>query len=127
MLLRLIRRKQYVMSKVILELIGIKKRFVQTGLDSIEVFSDVNLTLLKGEMVGLFSPSGAGKTTLLQIAGLLDSPTSGKIIGATVLSFPSMSSPSFSSAPNENKTLMQLRLPYLSTETRRPRIIFRSE
>ena len=68
------------MSSVILELIGIQKQFNQTGLDSIEVFSDVNMTLSRGEMVGLFSPSGAGKTTLLQIAGLLDSPTLGKIM-----------------------------------------------
>lgn len=67
------------MSRVILELTSIQKKFFQNGFDAIEVFADVNLTLLEGEMVGLFSPSGAGKTTLLQIAGLLDSPTSGKI------------------------------------------------
>ena len=32
-----------------------------------------------GEIVALVGSSGAGKTTLLQIAGLLESPTSGKI------------------------------------------------
>tara|TARA_A100001011_G_C14290449_1_gene835936 strand:- start:1148 stop:1837 length:690 start_codon:yes stop_codon:yes gene_type:complete len=67
------------MTSAILELIDIRKEYNQTGLDSVEVFSDVNLTLSRGEMVGLFSPSGAGKTTLLQIAGLLDSPTSGNL------------------------------------------------
>lgn len=68
------------MSDTVLKLVGIKKQFFRSGLNPLEVFVDVNLTLSRGEMVGLFSPSGAGKTTLLQIAGLLDSPTSGKII-----------------------------------------------
>ena len=68
------------MHNVILQLISIQKQFEQIGLDSVTVFSDVNFSLSKGEIVGLFSPSGAGKTTLLQIAGLLDSPTSGQII-----------------------------------------------
>ena len=67
------------MSSVILQLMSIQKKFVRNKLDAIEVFKDVDLSVVNGEMVGLFSPSGAGKTTLLQIAGLLDSPTSGKI------------------------------------------------
>ncbi len=79
MLLKLIQQKQSGMSSTILELISITKKFTQIGLDPVEVFSDVNLKLSQGEIVGLFSPSGAGKTTLLQIAGLLDSPTSGEI------------------------------------------------
>ncbi len=68
------------MNSVILQLISIQKQFDQIGLDTVKVFSNVNFSLLKGEIVGLFSPSGAGKTTLLQIAGLLDSPTSGQIL-----------------------------------------------
>ena len=68
------------MSNAVLELIGIGKKFNQTKFKQIEVFSEVNLALFRGEMVGLFSPSGAGKTTLLQIAGLLDSPSTGKIL-----------------------------------------------
>ena len=42
--------------------------------------SNINLELIKGEIVGLVSPSGGGKSTLLQVAGLLDKPTSGEII-----------------------------------------------
>ena len=68
------------MSSAILELVSIQKQFDQIGLDTVQVFSNVNFSLFKGEIVGLFSPSGAGKTTLLQIAGLLDSPTSGQIL-----------------------------------------------
>ena len=80
MQLRLTLQKQFEMINPILELVDIHKQFQQTGLEPIKVFSNVNLSLNSGEMVGLFSPSGAGKTTLLQIAGLLDSPSSGKII-----------------------------------------------
>ena len=80
MQLRLILLRLYEMNSVILQLISIQKQFDQIGLDTVKVFSNVNFSLLKGEIVGLFSPSGAGKTTLLQIAGLLDSPTSGQIL-----------------------------------------------
>lgn len=76
----LIRQRQFEMTNAILELVDIQKQFHQTGLEPIKVFSNVNLSLYSGEMIGLFSPSGAGKTTLLQIAGLLDAPSSGKIL-----------------------------------------------
>jgi lipoprotein-releasing system ATP-binding protein len=67
------------MSRAIIELENITKKFNTNGLESLEVLSKVDLIVNKGEMVGLLSPSGAGKSTLLQIVGLLDSPTSGKI------------------------------------------------
>ena len=54
------------MSRAILQLISIRKQFDQIGLDTVKVFSDINFSLFKGEIVGLFSPSGAGKTTLLK-------------------------------------------------------------
>jgi lipoprotein-releasing system ATP-binding protein len=67
------------MSRAIIELENITKKFNTNGLEALEVLSKVDLIVNKGEMVGLLSPSGAGKSTLLQIVGLLDSPTSGKI------------------------------------------------
>ena len=67
------------MSRAIIELENISKKFDTNGLEPLEVLSKVDLIVNKGEMVGLLSPSGAGKSTLLQIIGLLDSPTSGKI------------------------------------------------
>lgn len=42
--------------------------------------NDVNLTIQKGEFLGLVGPSGSGKTTLLNIIGALDYPTSGSAI-----------------------------------------------
>ncbi len=67
------------MSDNLLKLSGITKRFRSRNPQEefIEVFSDINLELKKGEIVGLVSPSGGGKSTLLQIAGLLDRPTEG--------------------------------------------------
>lgn len=54
------------------------KNFVQ-GNEVLKVLKDVNLEIKPKEIVALIGPSGSGKSTLLQIAGLLESPTSGSI------------------------------------------------
>ena len=46
---------------------------------SLNVFQQVNLSLLEGEMVAIVAPSGAGKSTLLHLLATLDTPTSGAI------------------------------------------------
>lgn len=38
-----------------------------------------NLTINKGEFVGVMGPSGSGKTTLLNVLSTIDSPTSGTV------------------------------------------------
>lgn len=62
-----------------LKLINIKKDFTQAT-QKVEAIKNANLEIKKGELVALTGPSGSGKTTLLQIAGLLDTPTSGQIL-----------------------------------------------
>ncbi len=44
------------------------------------IFSDVNLTVRRGETVGLIGPNGAGKTTLLRVAAGLIRPRRGRVL-----------------------------------------------
>ena len=67
------------MSNNVLELKNVMKNYRQ-GKQNLEVLSGVNLEIESGEIVALVGQSGSGKSTLLQIAGLLDHPTSGKVI-----------------------------------------------
>ncbi len=44
-----------------------------------KVLKGINLTVSKGEIVGIIGPSGCGKSTLLRCINFLETPTSGKI------------------------------------------------
>ncbi|QPZ91664.1 ABC transporter ATP-binding protein [Thioclava electrotropha] len=48
--------------------------------NEITVLKGLDLTIPKGQVVALVAPSGAGKSTLLHIAGLLDTPDSGRVL-----------------------------------------------
>src|SRR4051794_29608629 len=45
-----------------------------------KALSNIDLTITKGEFVGIMGPSGSGKTTLLNVISTIDSPTSGEVI-----------------------------------------------
>jgi lipoprotein-releasing system ATP-binding protein len=44
------------------------------------VLHGLDMELRRGELVALMGPSGSGKSTLLNIIGLLDRPTSGRVV-----------------------------------------------
>jgi lipoprotein-releasing system ATP-binding protein len=67
------------MSKSVLTLSNIVHIYKQGGRE-LAVLNHLDLDIRQGEIVALVGPSGSGKTTLLQIAGLLDTPTSGDVI-----------------------------------------------
>ncbi|RAP74909.1 ABC transporter ATP-binding protein [Paenibacillus montanisoli] len=52
---------------------------IYTGAVSYEALADINLTVDKGEFVGIMGPSGSGKTTLLNMVSTIDRPTSGEV------------------------------------------------
>ena len=62
----------------IVEARGLQRRFSIEG-RMVEALSNVNLSVKRGEMLGIIGSSGAGKSTLLQLLGALDRPTGGVV------------------------------------------------
>lgn len=50
-----------------------------SGETMLEIFKNLSLRVVPGEIVGLVGPSGAGKSSLLHIAGLLERPSTGEV------------------------------------------------
>ena len=64
------------MSKALLELKGISKKYV-IGTEKVNALRKIDLSISKGEYVALMGPSGSGKSTLMNIIGCLDTPSEG--------------------------------------------------
>lgn len=62
------------------------------------VLKDVNLTLQKGERIGILGRNGAGKSTLIRTVGGVEQPTTGKIYRDMSISWPLAFSGAFSNA-----------------------------
>lgn len=62
-----------------IELSDVKKIYYM-GKVEVPALRGIDLNIEKGEFVALMGSSGSGKSTLLNMIGLLDTPTSGKIV-----------------------------------------------
>ena len=67
------------MSDIVLELQNVSRIFGE-GDAEVKALDDVSLSIRRGEFVLIVGSSGSGKSTLLNMIGLLDKPTSGKVI-----------------------------------------------
>ena len=57
----------------------IRIEHLQKSFGELQVLTDVNATIEKGEVISIIGPSGTGKSTFLRCLNLLDTPTGGNI------------------------------------------------
>src|SRR3989344_533112 len=62
-----------------IKLVDIWKEYRISEETNFVALKGVNISIKKGELVGIIGDSGSGKSTLMHIIGLLDKPTRGKV------------------------------------------------
>ncbi|MBN9565430.1 MAG: amino acid ABC transporter ATP-binding protein [Alphaproteobacteria bacterium] len=62
----------------------IKMSHISKTFGTLNVLSDINLTIQEKEIVAIIGPSGSGKTTLLRCINLLEMPTTGSVTVGSV-------------------------------------------
>ncbi len=67
------------MAEALYQLNNLSKRYTR-GKESITIFSDLTMTIEKGDFIAIMGPSGSGKTTLLNQLGGIDSSSSGEVL-----------------------------------------------
>ena len=63
----------------VIKLLNISKTYL-LGEDEVKAVDNASIQIKKGEYVAILGSSGSGKSTLMHIIGLLDRPTSGKVL-----------------------------------------------
>jgi putative ABC transport system ATP-binding protein len=66
-------------SEAVVKCTGLGREYLR-GRVTVRALNGVDLSVTRGEVVGIIGPSGSGKTTLLNLIGGLDRPTTGRVL-----------------------------------------------